>query len=79
MVDGFDEVLWIANMNDIEDLRYLDELITKYPTRYKKQAPSEKLWVYTYYKAWQHIERGKYYVKIDDDIVCFPVSPYLSG
>lgn len=61
----------MANTNDTEDLRYLDRIISKHPTRYKKLVPSEKLREYTYYKAWQYIERGKYYVKIDDDIVRF--------
>lgn len=69
-----DEVLWVANTDDKGDLGYLDEIIAKHPTRYKKMVPSEKLWVYTYKEAWQNIERGKYYVKIDDDIVRVPVS-----
>ncbi|RYP65876.1 hypothetical protein DL769_006193 [Monosporascus sp. CRB-8-3] len=65
-----DEVLWVANTDNEDDLRYLDEIIASDPTRHKKiTIPGDKLWVYTYYKAWQHLERGKYYVKIDDDIV----------
>ncbi|KAH6881112.1 hypothetical protein B0T10DRAFT_411293 [Thelonectria olida] len=73
MVDNggwLDEVLWVVNTNDEDDLRYLDEIIASNPMRYKKLIiPGDKLWVYTYSKAWQHLERGKYYVKIDDDIV----------
>jgi len=65
-----DEVLWVANTEDEDDLRLLDDIISSNPSRHKKLIiPGEKLWVYTYYKAWQHLERGKYYVKIDDDIV----------
>lgn len=66
-----DEVLWVANTDNEEDLQYLDEIIASDPERHKKLViPGDKLWVYTYFKAWQHLERGKYYVKIDDDIVC---------
>ncbi|KAK8912213.1 hypothetical protein VCV18_012704 [Metarhizium anisopliae] len=65
-----DEVLWVANTKDEEDLRYLDEIIASDPDRHKKLTiPGDIMWVYTYFKAWQHLERGKYYVKIDDDIV----------
>ncbi|KAJ6436200.1 nitrate assimilation regulatory protein nirA [Purpureocillium lavendulum] len=65
-----DEVLWVANTDDEDDLRLLEEIISSNPVRHKKLViPGEKLSVYTYYKAWQRLERGKYYVKIDDDIV----------
>lgn len=72
MVDNggwLDEVVWIANTDDQADLKYLDQLIAGNPRFKKVRVSQEKLWVYTYYKAWQHLERGKYYVKIDDDIV----------
>ena len=67
-----DEVLWIVNTQNGEDLRYLDEIIARNPKRHKKIIPEERLSTYTYYKAWRHLERGKYYVKIDDDIVRLP-------
>lgn len=67
-----DEVLWIANTQNEGDLHYLDEIIASNPTRYRKIIPEKPLSTYTYYKAWQLLERGKYYVKIDDDIVCLP-------
>ena len=67
-----DEVLWIVNTQNEEDLRYLDEIIVSNPTRHKKVIPEEHLSTYIYYKAWRHLERGKYYVKIDDDIVRLP-------
>ncbi|KAM6506463.1 hypothetical protein FSOLCH5_013444 [Fusarium solani] len=66
-----DEVLWIVNTQNGEDLRYLDEIIARNPKRHKKLIPEERLSTYTYYKAWRHLERGKYYVKIDDDILWF--------
>ncbi|SPJ75356.1 uncharacterized protein FTOL_05087 [Fusarium torulosum] len=64
-----DEVLWIANTQNEEDLHYLDEIIASNPAKHKKIIPEKPLSTYTYYKAWQLLERGKYYVKIDDDIV----------
>ncbi|RSL81991.1 hypothetical protein CEP52_017070 [Fusarium oligoseptatum] len=67
-----DEVLWIVNTDNEDDLRYLDEILAKAPPRHRKlRIPGDKLYTNTYYKAWQHLERGKYYVKIDDDIVWF--------
>ncbi len=65
-----DEVLWVANTDNKDDLRYLDDIIKSNPMVHRKlEIPGEKLWVYSYYKIWQRLERGKYYVKIDDDIV----------
>jgi len=65
-----DEVLWVANTDNEEDLRYLDSIQAQDPLRHKiLRLPGDKLHIYTYYKAWEHLERGKYYVKIDDDIV----------
>ena len=67
-----DEVLWIINTDDQSDLEYLDEILSRYPTRFKSlRIPGGNLWSNTYYKAWQQLERGKYYVKIDDDIVSY--------
>ncbi|KAG7403083.1 hypothetical protein Forpi1262_v018823 [Fusarium oxysporum f. sp. raphani] len=66
-----DEVLWIVNTQNEQDLHYLDEIIACNPKRHKKVIPEEHLSTYTYYKAWRHLERGKYYVKIDDDILWF--------
>ncbi|KAM0418651.1 hypothetical protein ACHAPT_012454 [Fusarium lateritium] len=63
-----DEILWVANTEDEEDLLYLDEIIASNPTRHKLVL-EEHLGTYTYWKAWRHLERGKYYVKIDDDIL----------
>ncbi|KAM0541680.1 hypothetical protein ACHAPJ_013156 [Fusarium lateritium] len=64
-----DEVLWVVNTDKQEDLRYLDEIIASNPMRHKKVIPDELLMTYTYKKAWQLLERGKYYVKIDDDVL----------
>ncbi|PWI64411.1 hypothetical protein PCL_10479 [Purpureocillium lilacinum] len=65
-----DEVLWVVNTDNADDLRYLDEIIESSPTVHRKLViPGEKLWVYSYFKAWQRLDRGKYYVKVDDDIL----------
>lgn len=70
-----DEVLWVANTDNKDDLRYLDDIIKSNPAVHRKlEIPGEKLWVYSYYKIWQRLERGKYYVKIDDDIVSLGIS-----
>ncbi|KAJ6436314.1 retrovirus polyprotein [Purpureocillium lavendulum] len=63
------EIPWVVNTDNADDLGYLDEIIKSNPAvRRKLVIPGEKLWVYSYYKAWQRLDRGKYYVKIDDDI-----------
>ncbi|KAM6505247.1 hypothetical protein FSOLCH5_015166 [Fusarium solani] len=64
-----DEVLWIVNAQNEEDLRYLDEIISSNPARHKKIIPEKHLSTYTYYKAWQLLERGKYYLWIDDNAI----------
>ncbi|OAQ79636.1 hypothetical protein VFPBJ_05221 [Purpureocillium lilacinum] len=65
-----DEVVWLTNTDDKDDLEYLEEIIASNPKRYKKlSVPGETLSIYTLYKAWELLERGRYYVKIDDDIV----------
>ncbi|KAJ1323871.1 hypothetical protein MN608_11126 [Microdochium nivale] len=65
-----DEILWIVNTDDKKDLKYLEEITAHNSTLHKKvDFSKDKLGVYTYWKAWQHLDPGKYYVKIDDDIV----------
>ncbi|KAI9755129.1 MAG: glutamine--fructose-6-phosphate transaminase (isomerizing) [Chaenotheca gracillima] len=63
-----DEVLWVVNTEDVEDLKYLEKVLAMSP-RYKKLD----LWVQVksteYRQIWKHLERGKMYVKLDDDVV----------
>lgn len=71
MVDNggwLDEVLWVVNTDKNDDLRYLEELMASNP-RYKKIHPDEMVATYTYKHIWKLLDRGKYYVKIDDDVV----------
>lgn len=48
---SLDEVLWIINTQNEEDLYYLDEITASNPTRYKKIIPEKHLLMYIYYKA----------------------------
>lgn len=65
-----DEILWIVNTKEDEDLEYLDEVTSLYPNRHKRVViTGDRLATYTYFEAWQHLERNKFYVKIDDDIL----------
>ncbi|KAM0410885.1 hypothetical protein ACHAPD_010700 [Fusarium lateritium] len=71
MVDNggwLDEVLWVVNTDKGDDLRYLEQIIATNP-RYKKIHPQEMAGTYTYKHIWKLLDRGKYYVKIDDDVV----------
>ncbi|KAJ4264339.1 hypothetical protein NW762_005535 [Fusarium torreyae] len=72
MIDNggwIDEVLWVVNTDKQEDPQYLEEIIASDPMRHKKVTPDELLMTYTCKKAWQLLERGRYYVKIDDDVM----------
>ncbi|GKU15353.1 unnamed protein product [Fusarium langsethiae] len=73
-----DEVVWVVNTEDPADLQYLDHIIKQGDGKHKKiQLADNKLETRTYYKAWRHVKRGNYYVKIDDDIVCTPFLLYF--
>lgn len=80
MVDNggwLDEIHWIINTVNEEDLAYLDEILAS-SDRYKTVDLSEEgIGFEGYEHAWGHLERGKLYVKIDDDIVClYSFVPY---
>ncbi|RMZ92556.1 hypothetical protein DV736_g220, partial [Chaetothyriales sp. CBS 134916] len=65
----FDEVHWFQNTHNQDDLEYLEEILREHP-RYKKIEISEEEIDYDAYDvAWDHLERGSFYVKIDDDVV----------
>ncbi|ODH13842.1 hypothetical protein ACO22_06855 [Paracoccidioides brasiliensis] len=63
-----DEVLWVVNTENKDDLKYLDEVLASSP-RYKKLDLGKKVRGPEFRKIWKHMERGKIYVKIDDDVV----------
>ncbi|PGH16569.1 hypothetical protein AJ79_01675 [Helicocarpus griseus UAMH5409] len=63
-----DEVLWYANTNNEEDLKFLDKIVERSP-RYKKITLEKPVGWPDYTKLWRRVERGTVYVKIDDDIL----------
>ena len=65
----FDEIHWVRNTEDQEDLAYLQEILDSSP-RYKMiDLSQEGVGFAGYNNAFGHLERGKLYVKIDDDVV----------
>jgi hypothetical protein len=71
MVDNggwLDEVLWVVNTEDKEDLKYLENILAR-SDRYKKLDLGKKVRGPEFRQIWKHLERGKIYVKIDDDVV----------
>ena len=64
-----DEVHWVKNIGNPDDLKYLDEILAMSP-RYKV-VEVEVLGVAGYWQAWQQLEPGSLYIKIDDDVVWF--------
>jgi hypothetical protein len=66
-----DEVHWVLNTNKESDLLYLEELLKTSDSYKKVDLTTEGAVGFAgFAKAWGHVERGKLYVKIDDDVVC---------
>ena len=65
-----DEVHWVQNTHRKSDLEYLEEILAS-SSRYKKVDVTKDgaAGFAGYGNAWAHLERGKIYVKIDDDVV----------
>lgn len=63
-----DEVLWVVNTENKDDLRYLNKLLSR-SERYKKLDLGKKVKGPEFRQIWKHLERGKLYVKVDDDVV----------
>lgn len=63
---GFlDEVHWVANTKNEQDLQYLDELIPTSPSYSRIDLPE-----LGFESVWEHaIESSNLYIKIDDDVV----------
>jgi len=64
---GFlDEVLWVANTKNEEDIKYMDELVAGEPL-YRSLALPEL----GYDSVWEHaVDDENMFIKIDDDMVC---------
>ncbi|OAX82328.1 hypothetical protein ACJ72_03326, partial [Emergomyces africanus] len=63
-----DEVLWVVNTENEDDLKYLHEILAS-SSRYKKLDLGRKVRGPEFRQIWKHLERGKIYVKVDDDVV----------
>ena len=68
---GFlDEVLWVANTNNEDDLKYMDQLV-KTSAHYKNLTLIDL----GYDSVWEHaVDDKNMFIKIDDDMVGFALS-----
>ena len=68
-----DEVLFAARTNDVEDLKWLDQLVASTPgySRLNLTHPSGDSSKVPFGAVWDVVERGVMYIKIDDDIVSY--------
>ncbi|KPI44199.1 uncharacterized protein AB675_6275 [Cyphellophora attinorum] len=66
-----DEVHWVLNTGKKPDLAYLEEILAGEPAYKKIDLSDEGIGFEGYGHAWGHVERGAYYIKIDDDVVYF--------
>lgn len=70
---ALDEVVFLARTDNADDLQYLDELIHTSPgySRRNLTEYNDRASKVTYGQAWDVVERGTMYIKIDDDIVSY--------
>lgn len=59
-----DEVIFVVNTADIDDLEYLDQIVNG-TEGYKKHVQQKKLDGWT--AQWEVVERGNLYIKIDGE------------
>jgi hypothetical protein len=64
-----DEVIFVVRTDDADDLKYLDELLPTVPEYKKFEAKGRGG---KYKDAWDVVEKGTMYIKIDDDVVRIP-------
>ena len=67
-------MIFIANTNDVEDLKWLDHLVasTGGYSRLDLNHPGGDSSKVPYGAMWDAVERGTMYIKIDDDVVRKP-------
>jgi hypothetical protein len=73
-----DDVIWIVNTENPDDLSFLDEILSRSPL-YKAHRLTKTVWWPDYSKLWRLVERGTIYVKIDDDIVSGSLSSMVNS
>jgi hypothetical protein len=61
-----DEVIFVVRTDDEGDLKYLEELLPTVPEYKKYEAKGRGG---RYKDAWDVVEKGTMYIKIDDDVV----------
>jgi hypothetical protein len=61
-----DEVIFVVRTDDPGDLKYLEELLPTVPEYKKYQAKGRGA---KYKDAWNVVQKGTMYIKIDDDVV----------
>ena len=66
-----DEVIFVARTNDIEDLEWLDHLVSSTDgySRLNITHPSGDSSKVPFGAVWDLVERRTMYIKIDDDVV----------
>jgi hypothetical protein len=61
-----DEIIFVVRTDDEDDLKYLEDLLPTVP-EYKKYEAKGRGGKYK--DAWDVVEKGTMYIKIDDDVV----------
>jgi hypothetical protein len=74
-----EEIHWVQNTENGDDLAYLDEILANSSSYKKIVLANDPDNLRSYEGIWTHLERGKLYIKIDDDVVsrCI-IAPRLS-
>ncbi|KAL9575914.1 MAG: hypothetical protein Q9212_007567 [Teloschistes hypoglaucus] len=70
---ALDEIIFLVRTDDADDLAYLDEIVADTPG-YTRRDLSDgddggRASKITYGQAWEVVEKGTMYIKIDDDIM----------
>jgi hypothetical protein len=61
-----DEIIFVVRTDDEDDLKYLEDILPTVP-EYKKYEAKGRGGKYK--DAWDVVEKGTMYIKIDDDVV----------
>ncbi len=70
---SLDQVLFVVKTTDVEDLKWLDQLVNTSDSYTRFDLPNINV---NFGQVWDIFERGIMYVKIDDDVV--RISPLRS-
>ncbi|KAL9621201.1 MAG: hypothetical protein Q9160_004334 [Pyrenula sp. 1 TL-2023] len=66
-----DEVHWVENTSNKDDIAYLETILASNEKFKKIDLTKEGIGFVGYGHAWEHVERGNLYIKIDDDVIWF--------